>query len=793
MELELEQTQQGFSHEVSVSIEGVKELKGIVRIKGEKKEALHTTLGRNQVQYSYCKTLLTEPEDQSMALQPHSSEVKIQDLMLNQQRYIQKESLIYQSLSQISDVQALPQKNLFKIMWIVDRLLDARSRAGPTESGDSYGGKVKPIGAARPSFLYVVSILSLYKIPVNVVITIIEFFARIYNPHVSIPCLYHDGMDDLTLLFGILMNIGCLDLLLWILLLSVGSTCAVQKKDGSIRMCIDYQELHKLTTKNLLRIDDFFNQLQVSRYFSKIDIRSGYHQLRVHGEDILKTAFRTRYGHFEFMAMPFGGKVKNAIAEMLRGLNQLIEKKKGKGMYLLWVPLIGDVRTLMMDEAHASRHKPLEFDVGDQVLLKVSSWKDVVHFGEKEMLAPRDVGPFEIIKGIYCMDANLHVHLEEIKVDKTLRFVEGSVEIINCEVKSLKRSRIPIVKSIGTRSEICESNSHYGYECSQRVPLVYEPEPCYIQNFSDNNSSHDLPSLHLLIDHHCCYECGNSLNDFFYYQCTCKLCGNRAHVGYNCPAQVPSVQTLLSFPQQYPCCEDSGVTHEPYQCQPKNHDYYNEQNSCFDSNSFGFDQSQPQQYTVNHPIFNAHNDYLDSQIQLNSTLAKIMEQITSITSLCEMACQNFQKNLEEKQLEEERAAKAQNWKLPVCYDEDDDEERFDSLDDNIISGLPSSSAITPDEPVLSTEEPDNSLSMGDEHLNTIPATESDEFIKSCVDDLIPIPKLHNDTSLGIDGTVDRQFMFFTLAVDEVTACLELAQRYRQVDPRQTPTEILSIV
>nr|GEX55183.1 hypothetical protein [Tanacetum cinerariifolium] len=94
--------------------------------------------------------------------------------------------------------------------------------------------------------------------------------------------------------------------------------------------------------------------------------------------------------------------------------------------------------------------------------------------------------------------------------------------------------------------------------------------------------------------------------------------------------------------------------------------------------------------------------------------------------------------LEEKQLEEERAAKAKNWKLPVCYDDDDDEEISDSLDDNIISGLPSFSAITPDEPVLSTEEPYNSLSMGDEHLDTIPTTKSDEFIKFGVDNLIPI-------------------------------------------------------
>nr|GFB64817.1 hypothetical protein [Tanacetum cinerariifolium] len=113
--------------------------------------------------------------------------------------------------------------------------------------------------------------------------------------------------------------------------------------------------------------------------------------------------------------------------------------------------------------------------------------------------------------------------------------------------------------------------------------------------------------------------------------------------------------------------------------------------------------------------------------------------MTSITSLCEMACQVAQKKLEEKQIEEERATKAKYWKLPICYDDDDDEERSDSLDDNIISRFPSFSAITPDEPVLSTEEPDNSLSIGDEHLDTIPETKPDEFIKSGVENLIPIP------------------------------------------------------
>ncbi|GKC37211.1 putative reverse transcriptase domain-containing protein [Tanacetum coccineum] len=352
----------------------------------------------------------------------------------------------------------------------------------------------------------------------------------------------------------------------------------VKKKDGSFRMCIDYRELNKLTVKNrypLPRIDDLFDQLQGSSDYSKIDLRSGYHQLRVREEDIPKTAFKTRYGNYEFQVMPFG--LTNAPALFMNLINRYLghvidsqgihvdpaksesikdwaspktPKEIRLGVVLMqrekviayapqklkihekncttrdlelgavafskalgteldmstpYHPQTGGqrkrtiqtlkdmLRACVIDVGNGwdrhlplsefsynnsyhniikaepfeglyeksriqaacdrqksyvnVRRKPLEFQVGDKVMLKVLAKVGTVAYRlELPQQLSRVHSTFHVSNLKKCLsDESLVIPLDDIHVDDKLHFVEEPVEIIDREVKQLKQSCIPII------------------------------------------------------------------------------------------------------------------------------------------------------------------------------------------------------------------------------------------------------------------------------------------------------------------------------------------------------------
>nr|GEZ45258.1 hypothetical protein [Tanacetum cinerariifolium] len=211
-------------------------------------------------------------------------------------------------------------------------------------------------------------------------------------------------------------------------------------------------------------------------------------------------------------------------------------------------------------------------------------------------------------------------------------------------------------------------------------------EPFVVKQDPGKNFAQSPPQIY----HYCCYICGDPLEDIFCHQCTCELCGNGAHYGYNCPPKVSIVpnpkpfnnQTIDEFPQTLssfdPTCYSEDGNSFTYD--PKSNLVHNSPNV--------FDQPpQP-------PLYSCEFFEIDARYGHYCTHQK-----------------------EEKQIEEEQAAKTRYWKIPVCYDDDDDNYTI---------------AIT-------LKEPDNSLSMGDEHLDTVLATKSDEFIKSSVENLVLNP------------------------------------------------------
>ncbi|GJX39591.1 hypothetical protein Tco_0252894 [Tanacetum coccineum] len=304
------------------------------------------------------------------------------------------------------------------------------------------------------------------------------------------------------------------------------------------------------------------------------------------------------------------------------------------------------------------------------------------------------------------------------------------------------------------------------------------------------------------INQNCFYECGDSLDGIFCQRCTYESCGNGAHYGYNCPPQVPIIsnpepcnnqtvdelpQTLPSFDPTYYSGDGSSFTYDAtpnfvddspnvfnppsqpltYSCfdqfEPPQHPVIHQsiqEKTCAEllaeERAANIDQSPPQEMSIQ-DMEDLKQHYLDEMKSLINDL-QIKDYRNERIDIqyrreCEIRIYELNQNFngisieirkkEKELLQQEHAAYVSiSQRLNFIYDDDDDEESSIPLSD-VISELPSCIAITP---VLSTVEPVDSLIMEDEHLDTILATESDELIKSSVENLVPIPSESEDFS-----------------------------------------------
>nr|GEV30032.1 hypothetical protein [Tanacetum cinerariifolium] len=272
----------------------------------------------------------------------------------------------------------------------------------------------------------------------------------------------------------------------------------------------------------------------------------------------------------------------------------------------------------------------------------------------------------------------------------------------------------------------CGNDSYFGYDCQPQFPLNYESEPSYIENYN----SYPYDSSSFPQQYPCCIRCGGP-----HESCQCD-------------------QLIFNEPH----CKKYGGPHETFQSQPINQNFYN-------SNSSGFDQSQPPQSPVVHQppqkmsiqeMEDLKQQHLDEMKRLINS--EYHDEIKIDELKGNFNCMRIEINKKEKLLQLEQLANLSTYPSKrfnsFCYVDDDEDYTI---------------AVTPS---LSIEEPSNSLSMRDEHLDTIPATKSDEFIKSSVENLIPIPSESegipnnmcnvpfHDNSLPLDVSKDQFEDFF---------------------------------
>ncbi|GJU51509.1 putative reverse transcriptase domain-containing protein [Tanacetum coccineum] len=255
----------------------------------------------------------------------------------------------------------------------------------------------------------------------------------------------------------------------------------VKKKDESFRMCIDYRELNKLTVKNrypLLRIDDLFDQLQCSSIYSKIDLRSGYHQLGIKEEDILITAFRTRYGQFEFQVMPF--RLTNAPDVFMDLMNRVCKPYLDKFV----IVFIDDILVYSKDEEEHGKHLKIILEllkkerfgvhVDPTKIEAIKSWAGPMTPTEKNKKyewGKEEEEASQTLKQKLCSDASLKGYGAMVYCDASLKgygamlihYLYGTKCVVFTDHKSLQYILNQKELNLRKRRWI-ELLSDYGYE-----------------------------------------------------------------------------------------------------------------------------------------------------------------------------------------------------------------------------------------------------------------------------------------------------------------------------------------
>nr|GEV22084.1 putative reverse transcriptase domain-containing protein [Tanacetum cinerariifolium] len=257
----------------------------------------------------------------------------------------------------------------------------------------------------------------------------------------------------------------------------------VKKKSESFQMCIDYRELNKLTVKNrypLPRIDDLFDQLQGSSVYSKIDLRSGYHQLRFREEDIPKTAFRTRYGHYEFQVMPFG--LTNAPAVFMDLMNRVCKPYLDKFLIIF----IDDILIYSKNKEDHEEHLKLILELlkKEELYAKFSKcgfWIPKVQFlrhmiDSKGIHGEKEEAEFQLIKKSYVA----------YPFWPCLKDQNTSLFIVMLRIKTITSSSL---------------THDYGFESSQENPRssdeALKPENLSVEDVRQNDPMEKLMRLYL--------------------------------------------------------------------------------------------------------------------------------------------------------------------------------------------------------------------------------------------------------------------------------------------------------